>query len=149
MIRSICVDQFINTPKMGGDEFSTSFLEKLESQIDESYDSIVKRNASKHILNAYRTPAVLGCVMITAYILSYILEIIGIQSLTQTAVLGLYIPLLLLLVWLYIRYSGQLRELGQFIDNFCGSLWEQVKVHVCVKMLVFPGQTNLSLFGLN
>ena len=128
MIRSICVDQFINTPKMGGEQFSTSFLEKLESQIDESYDSIVKRNASKHILNAYRTPAVLGCVMVTAYILSYVLEIIGIQSLTQTAVLGLYVPLLFLLVWLYIRYSGQLREIGQFIDNFCEALWEQVKM---------------------
>lgn len=127
MLRSICVDQFINTPKMGGEEFSTSFLEKLECQIDESYESFVKRNESKHILNAYKTPAVLGCIMVFSYILSYILEIIGIQSLTQMAVLGLYLPLLFLVMWLYVRYSGHLREAGQFIDNFTGALWQQVK----------------------
>ena len=120
------LDLFKDTPKMGGEEISRQYYAELEQKIDESYESFVKRNESKHILNAYRTPAVLGVVMVISYLISSILNTLGVESLSQTAIFGLYIPLLLLCVWMYIRYSGEFRELGQMIDNISTTVWEQV-----------------------
>ena len=121
-----CLEQFFNVPKMGGDIFSSEYMKKLEIMIDESYETYLKRNESKHLMNAYRTPAVLSLIVIISYILSSILDFSGIHSLSQTAVLGLYIPLALMVFWFYVRYTGSLRELGQIIDNVTASIWEQV-----------------------
>ena len=126
VIRMACLEQFFNVPKMGGDIFSSEYMKKLEIMIDESYETYLKRNESKHLMNAYRTPAVLSLIVIISYILSSILDFSGIHSLSQTAVLGLYIPLALMVFWFYVRYTGSLRELGQIIDNVTASIWEQV-----------------------
>lgn len=126
-IRMSCLEQFFNTPKMGGDVFSSEYMKKLEIMIDESYENFVKRNESKQLMNAYRTPAVLCLVMVLSYILSTILDMFGIESLSQTAVLGLYLPLLLVGLWVYVRYTGQLRSVGQIIDNFSSAIWDQVR----------------------
>jgi atlastin len=120
------MEQFSATPKMGGEEISSRYAAELEKKIDNSYESFVKRNESKHILNAYRTPGVLGAVMVLSYLISSILDMIGVESLSQTAIFGLYVPLLMLLLWMYIRYSGEWRELGQMIDNITTAIWEQV-----------------------
>ena len=48
------------------------------------------------------------------------------ESLSQTAIFGLYIPLILTLIWLYVKYSGNYREIGQFIDNVTSSVWDHV-----------------------
>lgn len=131
------VDLFNNTPKMGGEEISRRYCADLEKRIEDSYESFVKRNESKHILNAYRTPAVLGTVMVLSYLISTLLDTFGVESLSQTAIFGLYVPLLLLMLWMYVRYSGQWRELGQMIDNVTTTVWEQVKVVGLVKQAPF------------
>lgn len=119
------LELFTATPKMGGKEISDKYLAELEKKIDDSYESFVKRNESKHILNAYRTPAVLGVVMILSYLVSTILDTLGVESLSQTAIFGLYVPILMLLLWAYIRYSGEWQEVGRMIDNITTTVWEQ------------------------
>lgn len=106
--------------------FSKTYEQELERKIDEAYESFVKRNESKHILYAYRTPAVLALVMVVSYFISSLLDMVGVESLSQTAIFGLYIPLLLTAIWIYVRYSGNFREAGQLIDNVAATIWEQV-----------------------
>ena len=118
--------QFQSTRKMGGETFSKGFEQRLEQQIKEAYESFIKRNESKHILHAYRTPAVLCTVMVLSYLISSLLDMLGVESLSRTAIFGLYIPLLLVGVWVYVRYSGDFREVGQMIDNVTEVMWEQV-----------------------
>ena len=113
---------------MGGDVFSAEYMKKLEMQIDETYDNFCKRNESKHLMNAYRTPAVLLMIVIISYIISTIFSYIGIGALTRTATLGLYIPLVFMLFWFYVRYTGSLRHLGLIIDNVAAAVWEQVRI---------------------
>ena len=120
------LDGFKSTRKMGGSAFSKQYEEELVRKMEEAYESYVKRNESKHILNAYRTPAVLCLVMVISYLISSILDTIGVDSLSDTAIFGLYIPLLLMGVWVYVRYSGNLREIGAMIDNITTTVWENV-----------------------
>lgn len=128
-IRMECLKQFFEAPKMGGDVFSAEYMKKLEMQIDETYENFCKRNESKHLMNAYRTPAVLCLIVIISYIISTILSYVGIHSLTRTSTLGLYIPLILMIFWFYVRYTGSLRHLGLIIDNIAASVWEQVSIN--------------------
>ena len=112
---------------MGGDAFSAEFEARLHKEILEAYESFLKRNESKHIMNAYRTPAVLVTLMAVAYFISSILDMLGTESLSQTAIFGLYIPLFCVLLWSYVRYSGNFREVGQAIDNVTAVVWEHVR----------------------
>ena len=130
-IRMASLEQFRDTRKMGGEAFARGFEERLEKQILETYETFVKRNEGKHILNAYRTPAVLFTIMVVSYFISSILDMLGIESLSQTAIFGLYIPLLLVGVWGYVRYSGDYREAGQAIDNAAAAIWEKVCCCCC------------------
>ena len=115
---------------MGGEKISSNYLTELEIKIDDLYKSFIEKNESKHILKAYRTPAVIGLVMILSYLISSILDTLGIESLSQTAIIGLYVPLFMLLFWIYIRYSGEFTGAGQMIDNITAAIWEQVRVLV-------------------
>jgi atlastin len=134
-IRMVCLEQFFNAPKMGGDVFSAGYMKKLELMIDESYNNFCKRNEGKQLMNAYRTPAVLCLVMVISYIVSTILDLLGVESLSQTAVLGLYLPLFLVSVWIYIRYTGHLRDIGQIIDNFTNAVWENLLQPIYQKLM--------------
>ena len=125
-IMQACVTQFQSTRKMGGESFSRVFEERLTKEILEMFESFMKRNESKHILNAYRTPAVLITIMALSYFVSSVLDMLGIESLSQTAIFGLYIPLLCVCVWAYVRFSGNFREAGQAIDNVTDVMWENV-----------------------
>ncbi len=126
MYMASALAEFKSTRKMGGSTFSKKYEDELITKMNDAYESFVKRNESKHILNAYRTPAVLGLVMVISYLVSSILDMIGIDSLSDTAIFGLYIPLLLVGVWLYVRYSGNFREVGAMIDNITATVWERV-----------------------
>lgn len=126
-----CITQFRSTRKLGGDLYSERYEKKLEEQIKEAYELFVKRNESKHILNAYRTPVVLTLLIVLSYIVSSILDFLGVESLSKTAVWGLYVPLLLVAVWVYVRYSGNFREVGEMIDNVTTAVWENVSGPIC------------------
>ena len=127
-IMKASLDEFRSKRKMGSSQVSQSYEDELVRKIEEAYESFVKRNESKHILYAYRTPAVLASIMVMSYLISSILDALGVESLSQTAIFGLYIPLILTLVWLYVKYSGDFREVGQFIDNVTSAVWEQVRM---------------------
>ena len=129
-IMEACITQFRSTRKLGGDLYSERYEKKLEEQIKEAYELFVKRNESKHILNAYRTPVVLTLLIVLSYIVSSILDFLGVESLSKTAVWGLYVPLLLVAVWMYVRYSGNFREVGEMIDNVTTAVWENVSAPI-------------------
>ena len=126
-VKAACLEQFRSTRKLGGDSYSKTYEEKLIAQMAESYEAYVKRNEAKNIINAFRTPGVLLIVMAISYFVSSVLSMVGIESLSRTAIFGLYIPLVLVILWAYIKYSGKFSEVGQMIDNVTGSIWDEVR----------------------
>ncbi|KAG7203069.1 hypothetical protein KM043_010192 [Ampulex compressa] len=123
-----CVDkallQFQNKRKMGGDEFSQSYMEKLIKDMDESYCQFKAQNESKNIFKAARTPAVFFAIAVTMYILSGIFGLFGLYGLANFCNLIMGIGLLTLALWAYIRYCGEFREIGTKIDELATAIWE-------------------------
>ncbi|XP_046476385.1 atlastin isoform X4 [Neodiprion pinetum] len=123
-----CVDralyQFSNKRKMGGDEFSQTYMEKLQKDMDDSFQQFKAHNESKNIFKAARTPAVFFAIAVTMYILSGVFGLVGLYTIANICNLVMGIGLLTLVLWAYIRYSGELRELGTQIDELASAIWE-------------------------
>ncbi|XP_011170692.1 atlastin isoform X1 [Solenopsis invicta] len=123
-----CVDsalrQFQNKRKMGGEEFSQIYMEKLIKDMDESFSQFKAHNESKNIFKAARTPAVFFAIAVTMYVLSGIFGLVGLYTLANICNLIMGIGLLTLVLWAYIRYSGEFREIGTQIDDLASTIWE-------------------------
>ncbi|KAL5008598.1 hypothetical protein ScPMuIL_014179 [Solemya velum] len=118
------MDLFRTTRKMGGPEFSENFKEKLQEDLKEAYENFQKHNESKNLFSAARTPAVLFTVMVISYIMAGIFAFIGLESLANLSNLVLGIFLIMLSTWLYVRYSGDFRDIGQHVDHIAEVIWE-------------------------
>uniref|UniRef100_A0A673IFD5 Atlastin-2-like n=1 Tax=Sinocyclocheilus rhinocerous TaxID=307959 RepID=A0A673IFD5_9TELE len=124
-LKQSCVRQFRGVKKMGGEEFCLRYQEQLEQEIDEAYASFLKHNDGKNIFFAARTPATLFAVMFVMYVASVVTGFVGLSPAAALCNLLMGLALLSLCVWVYVRYSGEFRELGCFIDRLAETLWEQ------------------------
>lgn len=111
---------------MGGPEFSKQYLEQLEVAIEEQYENFQKHNEGKNIFSSARTPAVLFTVMAFSYVMSGVFGLVGIESFANLLNLVLGLFLILLVIWMYVRYSGEHRGVGQHIDQIAEFIWDKV-----------------------
>lgn len=121
------IDIFKSTRKMGGAEFSKQYLERLGAEIDEQYENFKKHNDGKNIFSSARTPAVLFTVMTFCYVMSGVFGIVGIESFANLLNLVLGLFLILLVMWIYVRYSGEHVGVGQQIDQIAEFIWDKVR----------------------
>ncbi|GAB6021766.1 hypothetical protein CHUAL_004344 [Chamberlinius hualienensis] len=124
-LKDLSLEHFRNARKMGGQEFSRSYEEKLFNEIDVAFVNFEKNNESKNIFKAFRTPAVLFTLVIFMYLLSGIFGFLGLYAFANMFNLKMGIAILTLCVWAYIRYSGELRDVGSQIDSLANLLWEK------------------------
>ncbi|XP_066908502.1 atlastin isoform X2 [Halyomorpha halys] len=115
---------FDRKKKMGGEEISEKYRKKLEIELEELYSQFKEHNMSKNIFKAARPPSVLFTVMICSYILSGILGFIGLYNLANFFNFTMGLSLLSLLLWIYVRYSGEMVIVGEKIEEFTDVLWE-------------------------
>ncbi|XP_028324161.1 atlastin-2-like isoform X4 [Gouania willdenowi] len=119
------VRHFRSVKKMGGEDFCQRYQNQLEAELDEAYVNFSKHNDGKNIFYAARTPATLFAVMFVTYIVSGVTGFIGLSTLAALANLMMGVALLSLCTWAYVKYSGEFREVGTFIDLVAETLWEQ------------------------
>lgn len=134
--------QFGSKRKMGGDEFSERYREKLEQDLEEAFGNFRAHNESKNIFKAARTPAVFFGIAVIMYMLSGIFGLFGIYTLANSSNLLMGIALLTLMLWAYIRYSGELSDFGCQLDTVADYVWENVSVRRGMKWVIFR------MFGL-
>ena len=111
---------------MGGENFSKEYEEKLTDEINELYENFIKINDSKNIFNAARTPAMFLIVIVISYMVSGFLLMLGLDSLASLFNILLGLALLATVTWLYVRFSGGLREIGSQLDMVAEWLWDEV-----------------------
>nr|KAG5710728.1 hypothetical protein BaRGS_035130 [Batillaria attramentaria] len=128
------IDLFHSTRKMGGPEFSKKFEDQLQEEIATMYENFLKHNESKNLFSAARTPAVLFSMVVSFYVVAAVFGLIGIESLANVANLCMFIFLILMATWFYVRYSGEHRHISQHIDQLADILWEHALSGLYTKM---------------
>ena len=111
---------------MGGPEFSQGYGDQLKTDILEQFDHFQKHNESKNIFKAAMTPAVLFTVMLLAYIIAGVFNVIGLESIANMLNFVMVCFLVLLCTWFYLQYSGELRNVAVQIDSLATAIWEHV-----------------------
>lgn len=111
---------------MGGSEFSHSYEEKLQKEIEELFVNFCNHNESKNIFKTARTPAVLVIMMIFFYFGATLFAFFGLSPMAALFNLIMWIVLLLIIVAGYVRYSGEYIDIGSAIDQLAEKIWENV-----------------------
>jgi len=124
-VRDAALETFDSRRKMGGEEFSAKYRDKLEGEMNEAFENYKSHNESKNLFRAANTPITLGAIAMILYILSQLFSIFGLYPIANILNLLMLGAILLLSTWGYIRYSGNFSELGEGIDTFANSIWEQ------------------------
>ncbi|KAJ6609196.1 hypothetical protein lerEdw1_015244, partial [Lerista edwardsae] len=122
------VQHFQRIKKMGGSEFSQAYEEQLRKEIAELFQDFAKHNQSKNIFNTFRTPAIVLSLIMALYLASGVTGFVGLDVAAQLCNLVVGLLFTTLLVWGYIRYSGQYREVGVIIDGIADFLLQKVRV---------------------
>ncbi|XP_045502422.1 atlastin isoform X1 [Colias croceus] len=125
-IRDKALHAFRSKRKMGGDEFSQAYCQQLTHDLEEQFQQFVAHNESKNIFKAARTPSVYFALALALYVLSGVLGLLALYPLANLCNLAMGLALLTLVLWAYIRYSGEMRELGVTIDDSANWLWDNV-----------------------
>lgn len=88
---------------MGGEEFSSKYLEQLQTDIDEQFSKFIAHNESKNIFKAARTPAVYFAIALVMYVFSGVFGLFGLYTFANFSNLVMGVALLTLTLWAYIR----------------------------------------------
>ncbi|XP_015776547.1 PREDICTED: atlastin-1-like [Acropora digitifera] len=119
---------FRGTRKMGGNEFSKEYLDRLEKEVNEAFVNFEKLNDGKNIFNAARTPAVFFTVVVLGYFFASVFASVGLLSFVRMFNLIIWTGLLAIVVWAYIRFSGEFRDLGAKLDHAAELIWDEVSL---------------------
>lgn len=125
-VRDKALHAFHSKRKMGGDEFSQSYCDQLTRDLEEQFQQFKAHNESKNIFKAARTPSVFFAIAIFFYVLSGVFGLVGLYPLANICNFAMGIALLTLVMWAYIRYSGEMREFGVTIDDTATALWDNM-----------------------
>ena len=145
-IRDTALEVFNGRRKMGGEEFSLKYREKLETEINEAFENFKLCNDNKNIFKAANTPITLAAVAMLCYVASQILGkfkesekkyiysfwksfsfftgLIGLYPFANVLNLAMMAAFLLLMTWSYVKYSGNFSEIGSTIDELSMTIWD-------------------------
>ncbi|KAK6639192.1 hypothetical protein RUM43_007462 [Polyplax serrata] len=123
-VKDKVVSQFNSKRKMGGEEFSETYRAKLEADLDELLEQFRAHNESKNIFKAAKTPAVFFALTVTFYIASGLFGLFGLYYVANTCNIIMGFALFALITWAYVRYSGELLEIGRILDDVALFIWD-------------------------
>ncbi|GAU98315.1 hypothetical protein RvY_09478 [Ramazzottius varieornatus] len=126
LIQGSAVQKFKDSPKMGGEEFSRKYLEKLEEDLKASFESFSRHNESKNFFSSFRTPATLFVIIVFFYVISGILDLIGLVRYGNFFTVAMGLVIASVVAWGAARLTGSMREVGTTVDEVATGIWDHV-----------------------
>lgn len=125
-VRDAAMETFDARRKMGGAEFSAKYREQLEKELDDSFVMFRQHNEGKNIFKAAGTPLTLAALAMMLYLASQVLGLLGLYPVANLLNLAMVMTFATLGAWAYLRYSGNMPEVGGMIDEGATMIWESV-----------------------
>ncbi|KAJ6217508.1 hypothetical protein RDWZM_008665 [Blomia tropicalis] len=122
-IKDECMEKFDNIRKMGGEEFSVSYREKLDEELNQAFEHFAIQNRSKNVFGLFGTPLILLFACFICLVCSRFFDMFGLQRLSNTMFTLGTLDLGLMILYVTGRYSGNYPEFISFIDNYAEMIW--------------------------
>ena len=66
--------------------------------------------------------------MVLCYLIASMLDAIWLGGINIIFTFGFWVCFVLLIIWLYTKYSGEYAEIGEYIDYFADIIWNNVRI---------------------
>nr|BAM19530.1 atlastin [Papilio xuthus] len=113
---------FQHKKKMGGDAKSETYREQLLQELEEQFERLRAQNESKSLLNMFGTSAVLAALLVVGCVLSMLGDTLAFSILELLGKTVALLSLGALVVWMYSRFTGHMREASEILDEFAMTL---------------------------
>ncbi|KAI3388846.1 hypothetical protein SNEBB_005836 [Seison nebaliae] len=133
-LKEKAMSQFTRTKKMGGTSLGNEYFKELENELNELLQNYIKHNQSKNVFSFSRTAYTLIFMMAISYLFGSILDALFLGCFAVMFTFLFWISFILLAVWIYCKYSGEMREVGEYIDFVADIIFSNV---------MFPLYSNL------
>ena len=122
----VAIECFDSTRKMGGNDFSVQYREKLAQDIMELHDNYIQTNSAKNVFKNLRTPAVYFSFAVLFYLLTGLLEFLYFNILSTLSYIAALLFIISISLWAYVQFTGQYQEVGQALDRIADAIWESL-----------------------
>ncbi|XP_072929623.1 atlastin-like isoform X2 [Epargyreus clarus] len=116
--RDKAMHAFHSKRKMGGDDLANTYGDKLLKELEETYEQLRAHNESKNFFKLAGTPAVLLAAALLGYLLGALGAALPLQTLAAAGQALSIAAVAMLLVWVYSRVTGNLRDVAIQLDEF-------------------------------
>ncbi|XP_013190963.1 atlastin [Amyelois transitella] len=120
--RNKALHAFASRKKMGGGELAKEYSDKLEKELEETFEQLLAHNEGKNIFRLAGTPIVLVALALLGYMLSLLGSGLGVQTLVAIGQTISILSLVTLGLWGYSRVSGNMRDTGLRIDEVANTM---------------------------
>ncbi|XP_068619110.1 atlastin-like [Battus philenor] len=120
--RDKALHSFQTKKKMGGDTKSEIYKEQLLQELEEQFERVRAQNESKNLLGMMGAGVVFGFLLLVGCVVNMIGGAIGLKILELVGQAIAIAALGALCVWVYSRFTGQMREMGQVLDDVAMNL---------------------------
>jgi len=108
---------FFETKKFGGEEFSRSFIEKLETDLKDQFERYKETNQAKNVFAMLGAPMIFLIYAVVLIVLSKIVDIIGIAFLSSIIFTFATMNLVVIFIYFILKVQGTFPEFVQGIDD--------------------------------
>lgn len=117
------LEMFETTKKLGEEDYSRSFSDRLMKELVASFDEYVEMNNSKNMFNMWGSPLILLCFWFLAFTLSRLFEIIGIGPLANLFYLQATVSFISIIAYLSLKYTGNFPDIVVAVDKVAEYCW--------------------------
>ncbi|XP_041354644.1 atlastin-1-like [Gigantopelta aegis] len=116
-------EQLFNQTKTATDpEIRKKDLSELREGLEDAYENFKQQNEIK--THATRTPAALLSVLVVAYLLAKVLDVIGFTTVAFLLNVVTFFFLVLALTWLLVPYTEGHRNISNSINELADFIWD-------------------------
>ena len=123
---SASLECFDTIRKMGGDEFSLEYRDKLEEDLQELFENYIQLNEGKNVFKSLRTPGVIFTFAVIFYVLTGMFDFLYFSALSTLCYIAALACIVSISLWAYTHFSGQYREVGQVLDHCADAVWNSL-----------------------
>ncbi|KAH9393030.1 putative RING-H2 finger protein [Tyrophagus putrescentiae] len=143
-VMASCMDQFDQIPKMGGTEFSTGYRNKLEEELNTSFEHFAIQNRSKNVFGLFGTPLIMLFACFICLLTSRFLEILGMERISNGFFTLGTVDLGLMIAYVVGRYTGNYPEFITFVDHYAEVVWLFVSI-IFVRCFLQMAEVEVSM----
>lgn len=125
--RHRAVSLFVETQKLGAEDFSELFLTELKKDMDKKFKEVQELNTARRSAKL-TTPALLFAASMLCNILGSVLGLMGLSPLVGLLSSLMWLCVLALLVWFYCNVTGEFRDIQEQLDGAVDALFPQASL---------------------